>query len=82
MSSQSGPASIGLRVGGSGSVSEWMRGGMESEGSNLGGSDLSPVGKGNRKDKPFTDYYAVQFVLPGTIKYVPFFCGKKNCKRT
>lgn len=41
--------SIGLRVGGSGSVSEWMRGGMESEGSNLGGRDLSPVGGKKRK---------------------------------
>lgn len=43
LSSQSVAESIGLRVGGSESASEWIRGGMESEGSNLGGRDLSPV---------------------------------------
>lgn len=35
---------MGLRVGGSGSASEWKSGGMESESSSLGGRDLSPVG--------------------------------------
>ena len=54
LSSQSGAASIGLRVGGSGSVSEWMRGGMESESSSLGGRDLSPVGERKRKKKFYT----------------------------
>lgn len=45
MYSQSDAASIGLRVGGSGSVSECMSRGMESEGSSLGGRRLSPVVK-------------------------------------
>jgi len=48
LSSRSGAAPIGLRVGGPGSMSEWLSGGMESEGSSFGGRDASP---GKRRSK-------------------------------
>ncbi|TNN71853.1 hypothetical protein EYF80_017860 [Liparis tanakae] len=47
--SRSGAAPMGLRVGGPASMSEWLSGGMESEGSSLGGRDVSP-GKRRRKE--------------------------------